>query len=253
MGYANPEDPHANLDIASTGLLPELASATVVLLHGRGRAAESILALSRSLAHPDFAYLAPQAADRTWYPHSFLVPLEENEPAFTSGLRALDRLVVRLGRQGIPSERILLVGFSQGGCVAAEFAARYPRRYGGVAAFIGGLFGPEGTPRDYDGNLEGTPVYLGTSDPDPYVPPERVRETADVLRRMGAEVELRVRADAGHVILREDVEHTRHLMESLRGIRALAPAVDGGTSLSGPWRRRSPEAGRPARTPPSGR
>lgn len=254
MEYTNAQDPHVDLHVATEGPAPDAAAGAVILLHGRGRRAESILSLARSLARPDFAYLAPQAASRTWYPHSFLVPLEDNEPALSSGLRALDRLVLRLGDTGIPPERVVLAGFSQGACVAVEFAARHPRRYGGVAAFIGGLFGPEGTPRDYEGYLDGTPVWLGTSDPDPFVPPERVVETAEVLERMGAEVELRIRPDAGHVIVPEDVERTRALMEA--ALDVLRPIGAGGvprTFGSAPRSPRTPGADRRARTRPSER
>jgi predicted esterase len=218
-------DPHAKLRMLSAGSPLNEAAAAVVLLHGRGSRAESILPLWKPLSHAGVAYLAPQAAGKTWYPHSFLAPRESNEPALSSALRALDRVLGDLGSAGIPPERTLLFGFSQGACVAVEYAARRPGRYGGVAALIGGLFGPMGAPLQYSGSLEGTPVALCTSDPDRFVPAQRVRETADVLTDMGARVELRVEPGAGHVVTAAGLERARSLVRTLAGSAALEPRI----------------------------
>src|SRR5690606_35253733 len=142
----------------------------MILVHGRGATAESMLPLAHALARPDFAYLAPQAAGHTWYPHPFLAPIPRNEPYLSSALRLLGSAVERVTAAGIPAERLLLLGVSQGACLAREFAARNARRYGGVAALTGGLIGPEGTPQDYPGSLEGTPVFIGSAVPDPHIP-----------------------------------------------------------------------------------
>src|SRR5262249_50636768 len=163
----------------------ERAVATLILVHGRGATAESILSLHAELGLAGLAALAPQAAGYSWYPHSFLAPLEANQPFLDSALRRLESLVVDLLARGVPSARLARLGFSQGACLTLEFAARHPRRYGAVMGLTGGLIGPPGTPRDYPGSLSGTPVFLGTGDPDPHVPFERVRETEDVLARMG--------------------------------------------------------------------
>jgi predicted esterase len=198
--------PHQGGPVATAGRPPEEAAGAVVLVHGRGSTAASILGLARELGRPDLAWLAPQAAGRTWYPHTFLAPLADNEPGLSSGLAVLAGLVDDLAAAGIPAERVVVAGFSQGACLAVEFAARHPRRYGGVAGLTGGLIGPPGTPRDDPGSLAGTPVFLGAGDPDPHVPWARVEETAAVLARMGARVTLRRYPGLGHAIHREELD-----------------------------------------------
>src|SRR4051794_17046988 len=178
-------DPHTGQRTLATGTKPEEADGTLILVHGRGGTAESMLSLYSELGLPSLAALAPQAAGSTWYPHSFLAPLEANQPFLDSGLRRLESLVSGLLSCGVPTERIALLGFSQGACLTLEFTARHARRYGAVMGLTGGLIGPPGTPRNYPGDLQGTPVFLGTSDPDPHVPFERVVETEEVLTRMG--------------------------------------------------------------------
>src|SRR5262245_65459948 len=138
------------------------------MLHGRGASADDILELARELAFPGFAYLAPQAAGYTWYPYSFLAPIAQNEPYLSSALAVVASVVAEIEQAGIPAERIGILGFSQGACLASEFAARHARRYGGILAFTGGLIGPDGTSRDYPGSLNGTPVFIGGSDIDPH-------------------------------------------------------------------------------------
>ena len=185
--------------------LPE-ATGALVLLHGRGATAESILDLADYLPHPDLAYLAPQAADSTWYPYSFLTPMERNEPFLSSALARVGEVVAGIEAAGIPPERIFLGGFSQGACLASEFVARNARRYGGLLIFSGGLIGPDGTSRDYEGSLDGTPVFLGCSDVDPHIPLARVRETATVLERLGAQVDTRIYPRMGHTINQDEIE-----------------------------------------------
>src|SRR5690606_861382 len=153
----------------------------MILAHGRGASAENILGLTRQLPVDGFAFLAPDAAGHTWYPYSFLVPLEQNEPYLSSALSLLGSVVDRVLDAGIAPERLILLGFSQGACLSLEFAARNARRYGGVAALTGGLIGADDTPRDYPGSLDGTPVFIGSSDPDPHVPVQRVSESERVL------------------------------------------------------------------------
>jgi predicted esterase len=205
-------DPHAGQPILSAGPPPESAARTLVLVHGRGASAEGILALSEELQVEGLAALAPQAQGQSWYPHSFLAPLGANQPYLDSALRRLESIVAGLLARGVPGERIALLGFSQGACLTLEFAARHPRRYGAVMGLTGGLIGPPGTPRGYPGSLGGTPVFLGTSDPDPHVPFERVRETGAVLERMGAEVELRRYPGMPHTINADELDACRALL-----------------------------------------
>jgi len=177
-----------------------------ILIHGRGASAEDILGLSQEFSHRDIAYLAPRAAGNTWYPYSFLMPMEQNEPALSSALRSIETLVSSLRAQNVPPERVAVMGFSQGACLSLEFAARHAQRYAAVAAFSGGLIGPPGTPRDYQGSLDGTPVFLGCSDVDPHIPVDRVHESAVVFTRMGAVVDRRVYPRMGHTINQEEIE-----------------------------------------------
>jgi predicted esterase len=206
-------DPHANQPVLTAGPTPEKADATVLLIHGRGADAESMLSLHGELAAQNLTAIAPQAAGNTWYPHSFLAPLDANQPYLDSALGRLGSLVADLLARGIPSERIVVLGFSQGACLTLEFVARHARHYGAVIGLTGGLIGPPGTPRNYPGSLAGTPVFLGSSDPDPHVPFERVKETEAVLRRMGAKVELRRYPGMPHTINEDELDVCRKLLQ----------------------------------------
>jgi predicted esterase len=192
------------------------ASAAMILVHGRGGSAEDMLGLGAELRRPELAYLAPQASGHTWYPYSFLAPLEQNEPGLSSGLEVLTDLVAHLEQAGIPAERIVLLGFSQGACLSLEFAARNSRRWGGVVALSGGLIGPPGTPRDYAGSFAGSPVFLGCSDRDPHIPKERVDESAQVFQRMGAAVTERIYPGLGHTVNEDELDFVRELVALLR-------------------------------------
>ena len=209
------QDPHANQPILRAGPPPEQAPATLIMIHGRGAGAESILALYQPLGISDLAALAPEAAGATWYPYSFLAPMESNQPYLDSALRRIETLVIDLLSRSVPSEHIALLGFSQGACLTSEFVARHPRRYGALMALTGGLIGPPGTPRNYTGALDGTPVFLGASDPDPHVPFERVQETSAVLTRMGAQVEIRRYPGMPHTINQEELNACRALIEAI--------------------------------------
>jgi predicted esterase len=187
----------------------------MVMIHGRGATADSILTLVPAIDTPGFVYLAPQAAGNTWYPNSFLAPIPSNEPGISSGLAAIDDIMERIEAADIPPERTMLLGFSQGACLSLEYAARNARRYGGIAGLSGGLIGPDGTPRNYSGSFDGTPVFLGCSDVDSHIPAERVRETAGVLEKMGAIVTMRLYPGMGHTVNDDEVKHVRELMAAV--------------------------------------
>ena len=202
----NPADPHAGQPVLTRGPKPAEARLTMILLHGRGASAEDILALSHELQSNDIAYLAPQAAGRTWYPYSFLAPIAQNEPGMTSALGVISRLIADARTDGVDSRRIAILGFSQGACLTLEYAARHATRYAGVFGLSGGLIGPPGTTRDYAGSLEETPVFLGCSDVDAHIPVARVRESADVFRRMRANVDERIYEGMGHTVNKDEID-----------------------------------------------
>lgn len=207
---------HQQEQILTTGASVEEADIAMILIHGRGASAQDILGLSSQLTASGMVYIAPQASGNTWYPYSFLEPIEQNGPHLTSALQRMAELVAMLEDAGIPAERTVLAGFSQGACLISEFAARNARRYGGLIAFSGGVIGPPGTPRDYTGSLEGTPAFLGCSDVDPHIPVERVHETDEVLRNLGASVSTQIYPGMGHTINRDELAQAQSILDQLR-------------------------------------
>ena len=200
--------------IVSAGKKIEEAGKVLILLHGRGAYAEDILSLAENFSLDQFAVLAPQAHGHTWYPYSFLVPVAQNEPFLSDAIQVIDRIVQDVLRKGIPENKIYFAGFSQGACLTLEYATRKAKRWGGVIAFTGGLIGAHIDTSHYQGNFEGTPVFIGTSDPDPHVPVVRVNESAEVLKAMGAKVLVKVYRNMGHTINQEEVELADKILTS---------------------------------------
>jgi len=190
------------------------ARAAMILVHGRGATAEDIMTIGAEVISPGFAYLAPQASGNAWYPNPFTAPLESNEPFLSSALDVVENLLARV-EETIPAARVILLGFSQGACLTLEFAARHARRYGGVVGLSGGLIGPDGTPRDYPGEFEGTPVFLGCSDVDPHIKKDRVLEAAGVFTRMGAQVTTRLYPGLGHTVNQDEISFVREMIEAI--------------------------------------
>jgi phospholipase/carboxylesterase/glyoxalase family protein len=186
----------------------------MILLHGRGAAAEDVMTLAAEVTVPGFAYLAPQAAGNAWYPNPFTAPLETNEPYFSSALELVENLLAGV-EETIPAQRVILLGFSQGACLALEFAARHARRYGGVVGLSGGLIGPDGAPRDYPGDFAGTPAFLGCSDVDPHIRKDRVVEAGEVFKRMGAQVTVRLYPGMGHTVNQDEIDAVRKIVEAI--------------------------------------
>lgn len=201
--------------IRSAGEPLDRARAAMLMMHGRGARAEDILTLADQFARPGFSYLAPQALGNTWYPNRFLDPLATNEPWLTSALFTMSDVLAGITAAGIPPERTMLLGFSQGACLTLEFAARNARRYAGVVGLSGALIGPDDTQRDYKGSLAGTPVFLGCSDVDFHVPKERVQQAADVLRHLGGAVTERLYPNLDHSVNQDEIEFVRGLMKDL--------------------------------------
>ncbi len=198
--------PHAGQRVVHTGAPLESARAAMVMVHGRNAGPENIVDLAPVLDRPDFAYLAPAASGGTWYPNSFMAPRERNEPGISSGLFVIESLVADLLARGFAADAIMLLGFSQGACLASEFSIRHPRRYGGVMVLSGGLIGPPGTTwDDVSASLEGTPVFLGCSDVDSHIPAERVLESEAVFRRLGATVTRKLYPGMGHTISSDEL------------------------------------------------
>ena len=209
------DDLHANVPVEQTGAPLDEARAAVVLLHGRGASAASILALGHELQRLGVAFLAPQAAGGAWYPYSFLAPRAQNEPALSNALYTVGQLVRSIKEEGIDASRIVLAGFSQGACLAAEFAARHAQRWGGVVVLSGGLIGSPNAPLDHEGDLDGTPVFLGCAEHDAHIPSTRVEESASVFRQMGADVDLRLYPTLGHTVNADEIGVFGALLDQL--------------------------------------
>jgi phospholipase/carboxylesterase len=207
-------DPHRDGPVRQFGTPLAEAFGAVVLLHGRGGSAEDILSLASDLYLPQLVYLAPQAAGNSWYPNSFLAPVEQNEPWLTSALRKVETILQMAKGAGISSDRVVIGGFSQGACLATEFVASHPRRYAGLIAFTGGLIGPPGANLTHPGDLAGTPVFFGSGDPDPHVPWRRVQESARSLSEMGAAVTTRRYENRPHTISTEEIDFAKKLVRT---------------------------------------
>lgn len=197
--------------IIEQGADPDKAKKALILLHGRGGSAEDIITLADEFCDDTYYIAAPQATGNTWYPFTFLAPEEKNEPWLSSAIDVVRKLIGNVTSH-IPAEKIFIMGFSQGACLSLETAARHAARYGGIAAFSGGLIGEEINPEKYRGDFAGTKIFIGNSDKDPHIPDKRVRESAEMLRSMGANVDLRIYTGMGHTIAREEIEEVRNFM-----------------------------------------
>ena len=205
--------PHQGQPVLAAGEELSKARAAMILVHGRGASAADIMTLAAELMQPGFAYLAPQAAGNTWYPYPFTAPMESNEPYLSSALEVLTTVLSSV-EETVPAERVVLLGFSQGACLALEFAARHARRYGAVVGLSGGLIGPEGTPRDYPGDFGGTPTFLGCSDVDPHIPKERVIASGDVFERMGARITVRLYPGMPHTVNEDEIRTVNEVIKA---------------------------------------
>ncbi len=210
---------HGRGPVLKAGPSADQASGALVLVHGRGGSAQDILSLANALPVEGLALRAPQADNHSWYPYGFMAPTAQNQPALGSALQTLEAVAQELNASGIADRDIFWLGFSQGACLALEHTARQARRWGGVFAFSGGLIGPEGTARDYPGSFDGTPVVIGCSDVDFHIPVGRVRESAEVLRNLGAEVDLRIYPGMGHTIVQDEIEAASAVLRAGRALK----------------------------------
>ncbi|MCF3110035.1 dienelactone hydrolase family protein [Niabella sp. CC-SYL272] len=201
-----------SLNITTGGKELSKASRAVIMLHGRGATAGDILSLSGHLNIADAALLAPQATNYTWYPYSFMAPVQENEPWLSSAITMVQQTVKTVSDAGITAENIYFLGFSQGACLTLEYIARHAQRYGGAVAFTGGLIGDQLYTQHYKGDFRQTPVFIGTSDPDVHVPAERVHATAKLLTQMNADVTEKVYPNMGHTINADEIALANRLV-----------------------------------------
>ncbi len=209
-------EPHKDHPVFESGATLMDAKAVMIMIHGRGATAASILELAEEFNNNDFAYLAPQANNTTWYPYRFIDPVEANEPNLSSALQMIDTLVKYLIDNEFPESKIVLLGFSQGACLALEYAARNPRNYGAVIGLSGGLIGPMGKEFSFDGSFsKETKVFLGCSDTDFHIPVERVHETAEVFRTMGAGVSKEIYESMGHTINDDEIERVSRILHKI--------------------------------------
>ena len=207
--------PHGAQPVMRAGVDLSSARAAVIMIHGRGAGPANILDLAPHIGHEGVAFLAPAASGGTWYPKSFLSPIEENEPGISSGIAVVHSLIDESIQAGVSAERIVLLGFSQGACLTSTAAQRRPDRYGGIVVFSGGLIGPPGTTWTEQGSFQSTPVFFGCSDIDAHVPEARVRESAAVFDRMGAAVTVRIFPGMGHLVNDEELAFARDIIATL--------------------------------------
>lgn len=207
--------PHQDQPLVTAGAPLDAAEGAVVLVHGRGATANSIIQMADEFYDHGIAYLAPQAANSTWYPRPFTAPVEANEPGRTSGLDAIGNAIETANAADVPTDRVMILGFSQGACLASEFAACRPRRFGGIVALSGGLIGESIDPDAYDGDLDGTPVFIGCSDVDPHIPEQRVHETVTVLEELNGAVEKRIYEGMGHGINQDEIDYVSEMVSEL--------------------------------------
>lgn len=211
--HTNFNGPHQGQNIIHAGADLSAAKAVMIMIHGRGASAQSILGLAGEFENVDeITFLAPQAANHTWYPYSFLAPTDQNQPGLNSGLQAIYDVVSGVESKGFSTDKIFLLGFSQGACLASEFAARHPAKYAGVIALSGGLIGNSVDPSQYNGDMKGTPVFLGCSDIDPHIPEERVQDSAKVFNRLGASVQKNIYPGMGHLVNEDEIKHIQELI-----------------------------------------
>jgi phospholipase/carboxylesterase len=210
--YGKKENDMHTKKVVTAGQPVAQASKVLIMIHGRGASAEDILSLANYLPVKDYALIAPQASGGTWYPYSFMAPPAQNEPGLSSALGVLKEIVADVVAQGIKQENIYFLGFSQGACLTLEFITRNATRYGGAVAFTGGLIGDKIYTENYSGDFGGTPVFIGTSNPDPHVPVERVLASEKILQQMNAAITVKVYPGMGHTVSADEIEQVKQLI-----------------------------------------
>lgn len=210
--------PHQNMPIAQSGAELSDAKAVMIMIHGRGASAQSILGLANEIErNQEIAFIAPQASNHTWYPYSFLAPIAQNQPGYSSGLQVITDIISALEAEGISKDKIFLLGFSQGACLASEFAVRNPDKYAGIFALSGGIIGDSIQLEEYSGDLKETPIFMGCSDMDAHIPVQRLNESEKIFVKLGAQVQKNIYAGMGHLVNEDEIEHINKLIEQSIG------------------------------------
>lgn len=205
--------PHQTEPLITGGADPDNAKAALVMIHGRGATAQSILGLADQLEHRNMiTFYAPQAADNTWYPHSFMEPSVMNQPGLDSGLQRIFDVISEIEAKGIKKKNIFLLGFSQGACLASEYVARHPAKYAGLIVLSGGVIGDEVDFDSYEGDLKETPVFIGCSTRDPHIPRNRLEDTEKLFKQLNADVQLKIYSGLGHTINEDEIEHANEIL-----------------------------------------
>jgi phospholipase/carboxylesterase len=207
--------PHQNQQVVTGGVSIDNAKIAMILIHGRGASAQSMMLFAEEFDRDDIHYRAVQARNHTWYPRSFMAPKQMNQPGISSGLQTIYDQLTEVNNAGIPTNNIILLGFSQGACLTTGFAARHPQQYGGIVGFSGGLIGEEIDYENYHGSLEQTPIFLGCSDRDPHIPKERVDTTEQVFKKLNADVTKKIYTGMGHTVNKEEISHVNTILESI--------------------------------------
>jgi predicted esterase len=206
------ENIHDGQPIHHLGVPFENAKLAVILLHGRGSNAESMIPLADSLNLEGISFIIPQAALNRWYPQTAFGPLEANEPDLSSAMHKVDTLVMEAQADGLSDEQIVFGGFSQGACLASEYVARNAKKYGGLFVLSGALIGPPGMPRKYTGTLDGMPVFIGGSDVDPWIKHEWMVEAASVLGNLGGDIDFRTYPGMAHTVNQDELGQVRAML-----------------------------------------
>ncbi|TYP93412.1 phospholipase/carboxylesterase [Fodinibius salinus] len=207
--------PHQNQPVVTGGVSMDDANIGMILIHGRGASAQSMMLFAEEFTRDDIHYRAIQASRHTWYPRSFLAPKEMNQPGISSGLQFIHEEITQINNAGIPTNKIMLLGFSQGACLTTEFAARHPQYYGGIVGFSGGLIGEEVKSQNYSGSLKQTPVFLGCSDRDPHIPQERVDRTEQIFSQLEADVTKKIYKEMGHTVNENEIKFVNGMLNNM--------------------------------------
>ena len=209
------QGPHQTLPLHQSGANLKEAKSAMIMIHGRGASPESILSLTNEIKHrKEITFYAPEAHGFTWYPYSFLAPLEKNQPELNSAIQSIYNAITAAENAGFSKDKIFILGFSQGACLAAEYVARHPDKYAGIFIFSGGLIGHRINEDSYTGNLQKTPIFIGCSDVDTHIPLQRIHKTDSILSSVNGDVTKVIYPNFGHTINKDEINHLNKIISN---------------------------------------